>query len=90
MNQQPKSAEEILENKNIGPGGFGDQFDNQFRRSLDQDQHPGGVTDIPFEEDWDLLNADFFPEHDEDYLYEWSDYEERLQDAALDATSPDD
>lgn len=90
MNEnQPKSTEEILENRNIGPGGFADQYDNDKMKSMDQGPQ-GGVTGVPIEEDWDLLDADFYPEHDEDYTYEWSEHDERMQDAAQDALSPDD
>lgn len=89
MNQNPKSVEDILSNKNIGPGGFADQYDNDRLRSMDRDQHQGAVTNVSMEEDWDLLDTDFMPEHDEDYAYEWKDYDERLRDAADDALSPD-
>lgn len=54
---------------NFGPGGFGDQFDNSRIRSMDRDQHPGGVTGIPFEDDIDLDAMDFVPRHGEAYQF---------------------
>lgn len=39
---------------NYGPGGFSDMYDNGKMKSVDHDQHPGGVTGIPFEEDMDI------------------------------------
>lgn len=41
-------------NDNYGPGGFSDMYDNGKMRSVDRDQHPGGVTGVPFEEDIDI------------------------------------
>ena len=54
---------------NFGPGGFGDQFDNSRIRSMDRDQHRGGVTGVPFEDDIDLEAMDFVPRHGEAYQY---------------------
>ncbi len=53
---------------NYGPGGFGDQYDNNKMRSMDRDQHIGGVTGIPFEDERDL-SMDFSPRHGEAYYY---------------------
>ena len=39
---------------NFGPGGLGDQYDNEHMKSIDRDQHPGGVTGIPFEDEFDI------------------------------------
>jgi hypothetical protein len=52
---------------NYGPGGFSDQYDNNRMRSMDRDQHPGGVTGVPFEDDMDLNDMDFSPDHGEAY-----------------------
>lgn len=54
---------------NYGPGGFGDQFDNGRMRSMDRDQHPGGVTGIPFEDDIDLDDMDFSPKKGEAFHF---------------------
>jgi hypothetical protein len=54
---------------NFGPGGFGDQYDNNKMRSMDRDQHPGGVTGIPFEDDLHVDNADFAPKKGEAFRY---------------------
>ena len=61
-----EKAREVL-NGNIGPGGFSDQYDNDSMKSVDRDSNPGGVTDVPFEDDWSLLDDDFFPDHGEAY-----------------------
>jgi hypothetical protein len=53
---------------NYGPGGFSDQYDNERSRSVDRDQHPGGVTGTPFEDDMDL-EMDFTPRHGEAFYY---------------------
>lgn len=53
---------------NYGPGGFGDQYDNNKMRSMDRDQRIGGVTGTPFEDDLDL-GMDFNPRHGEAYYY---------------------
>jgi hypothetical protein len=53
---------------NYGPGGFGDQYDNNKMRSMDRDQHIGGVTGTPFEDERDL-GMDFNPRHGEAYYY---------------------
>jgi hypothetical protein len=55
--------------ENYGPGGFGDQYDNNKMRSMDRDQHIGGVTGTPFEDDMDLDKMDFNPRHGEAYYY---------------------
>lgn len=54
--------------ENYGPGGFGDQYDNQRSRSVDDDQHPGGVTGIPLEEELDF-DMDFAPRKGEAFRY---------------------
>lgn len=46
---------------NFGPGGFPDLYDNGPMKSLDRSGHPGGVTEIPFEDNLDLLTSDFYP-----------------------------
>ena len=53
---------------NYGPGGFGDQYDNNKMRSMDRDQNIGGVTGTPFEDELDL-GMDFNPRHGEAYYY---------------------
>lgn len=50
---------------NFGPGGLSDQYDNEHMRSVDRDQHPGGVTGVPFEDDIDLDDMKFSPEKGE-------------------------
>lgn len=50
---------------NWGYGGFSDQYDNGRLRSLDHDQRPGGVTGIPFDDDFDIETNDYFPDHGE-------------------------
>ena len=50
---------------NYGFGGFSDQYDNNRMRSMDRDQHPGSVTGIPFEDDFDVETNDYFPDHGE-------------------------
>lgn len=50
---------------NWGPGGFSDQYDNSRIRSMDRDHRPGGVTGIPFEDDFDIETNDYFPDHGE-------------------------
>ena len=50
---------------NWGNGGFSDQYDNGRIRSVDRDQHPGGVTGIPFDDDFDIETNDYFPDHGE-------------------------
>lgn len=42
------------EKMNYGFGGFSDQYDNNRMRSMDRDQHPGSVTGVPFEDDFDI------------------------------------
>lgn len=54
---------------NFGPGGFSDQYDNSRIKSMDRNQHPGGVTGIPIEDDFDLDEMDFNPKHGEAYYY---------------------
>src|SRR5690606_23175519 len=54
--------------RKYGPGGFGDQYDNQSMKSIDRDQHPGSVTGIHLEEDFDQNSMDFNPLHGEAYL----------------------
>ncbi|MGE3609426.1 MAG: BON domain-containing protein [Bacteriovoracaceae bacterium] len=57
----------LMPKENYGPGGFGDQYDNYFAKSVDRDQHPGAVTNTPFEDELDLEEIDFFPDHGEGY-----------------------
>ncbi len=52
---------------NFGPGGFSDQYDNSKMRSMDRDQHPGGVTDIPFHDEFHLDEIKLSPERGESY-----------------------
>lgn len=54
---------------NFGPGGFSDQYDNNKMRSMDRDQHPGGVTGTPFEDDIDLNSMDYAPKKGEAFHY---------------------
>jgi hypothetical protein len=54
---------------NFGAGGFSDQYDNSKMKSMDRDQHPGGVTDISFEDDFDLDEIKLSPEKGESYSY---------------------
>lgn len=54
---------------NYGPGGFGDQYDNNKMRSMDRDQNIGGVTNTPFEDEMDLEKMNFNPRHGEAYYY---------------------
>lgn len=54
---------------NYGPGSFADQYDNNKLRSMDRDQHIGGVTGTPFEDEMDLDKMDFNPRHGEAYHY---------------------
>jgi hypothetical protein len=54
---------------NFGAGGFSDQYDNTKMKSMDRDQHPGGVTDLPFEDDFDLDEIKLSPEKGESYPY---------------------
>jgi hypothetical protein len=55
---------------NFGPGAFSDQYDNNFYRSLDDDENPGGVTYTPFEDDIDLLDMNFNTQKGESWLSE--------------------
>jgi hypothetical protein len=68
---------------NFGPGGFSDQFDNEHMKSVDRDQHPGGVTGIPFEDDYDLEDLKFSPERGESYSYHHPSRNEPPRDADL-------
>ena len=52
---------------NFGPGGFSDQYDNSKMKSMDRDQHPGGVTDTPFKDEFDLDEIKLSPEKGESY-----------------------
>jgi hypothetical protein len=54
---------------NYGPGGFSDQYDNTKFKSVDRDQHPGSVTSVPFEDEYDLMDLNFTPRHGEAYYY---------------------
>lgn len=54
---------------NYGPGGFADQYDNNKMRSMDRDQHIGGVTGTPFEDEMDLERMNFQPRHGEAFHY---------------------
>ena len=54
MPQKKKNLDPLEGKASFGPGGFGDMYDNNKMRSMDRDQHPGGVTGIPFEDDIDL------------------------------------
>ena len=44
---------------NFGPGGFGDQYDNERMRSLDRGDRTGGVSEVPVEDDLDLLDREY-------------------------------
>lgn len=54
---------------NYGPGSFSDQYDNERSRSVDRDQNPGGVTGIPFEDNYDIEDMDFRPHKGEAFQY---------------------
>lgn len=54
--------------ENYGPGSYSDQYDNQKSRSVDRDQHPGKVTNVPFEDEMDLTTNNFNPSHGEAYV----------------------
>lgn len=54
MSKKKRNLDPVEGKANYGPGGFGDMYDNSKMRSMDRDQHPGGVTGIPFEDDIDL------------------------------------
>lgn len=68
---------------NFGPGGFSDQYDNQKFRSLDQDQHRGGVTGISFEDEVELGNMNFSPQKGERFNVDYDDRREPERDADL-------
>lgn len=68
---------------NFGPGGFRDQYDNSKIKSIDDDQNPGGVTGIPFEDDIDLDVMKFSPEKGESLLINHLDPVEPDRDADL-------
>lgn len=69
---------------NFGPGGFSDQYDNERFRSLDRDQNPGGVTNVPFEDDVDLDDMNFNTQKGESFPYEnHADRSEPDRDADL-------
>lgn len=55
------------EKEKYGFGGFSDQYDNSRIKSMDRDQHRGGVTGVPFEDDFDIETNDYFPNHGEGY-----------------------
>lgn len=48
---------------NFGPGGFGDQYDNERLRSLDRGDRTGSVTGVPLEEEMDLEDMEFTPSY---------------------------
>lgn len=50
---------------NFGPGGFSDQYDNSKMKSMDRDQHPGNITGVPFEDEFDLVEIKLAPEKGE-------------------------
>lgn len=68
---------------NFGPGGLSDQYDNEHMRSVDRDQHPGGVTGVPFEDDMDLDDMKFSPEKGEAWAENRDDRKEPERDADL-------
>lgn len=68
---------------NFGPGGLSDQYDNEHMRSVDRDQHPGGVTGVPFEDDIDLDDMKFSPEKGEAWAENRDDRREPERDADL-------
>jgi hypothetical protein len=68
---------------NFGPGSFSDEYDNSKIRSMDRDQHPGGITGIPFEDEYDLDDMKFSPEKGESFLSNHLEHEEPLRDADL-------
>jgi hypothetical protein len=66
----PKISEQYDPKKvrgNFGAGGFSDQYDNSKMKSMDRDQHPGAVTDIPFEDEFYLDEIKLSPEKGESY-----------------------
>lgn len=74
-----KAMEPRPDKENYGPGGFGDMYDNSKMRSMDRDQHPGGVTGIPFEDDVDLTSMRSANSMD------MFDYPEKFKEPARDA-----
>lgn len=68
---------------NFGPGGMSDQYDNDFTKSVDRDQHPGGVTDVPIEDEYDLDDMKFSPDKGESRLDNNQDLREPERDADL-------
>jgi hypothetical protein len=68
---------------NFGPGGLGDQYDNERFRSLDRDQNPGGVTGVPLDDDFDLHDMRFAPERSETRTANEPVHEEPARDADL-------
>lgn len=67
MPKSNQSYDPNLVKGNFGPGSFSDQYDNSKMRSLDRDQHPGGVTDIPFHDEFHLNEIKLSPERGESY-----------------------
>lgn len=68
---------------NFGPGGFSDQYDNERLRSLDRDNNPGGVTGVPFEDEFDFDDMKFSPEKGESMLVNHQDRKLPERDADL-------
>lgn len=68
---------------NFGPGGFSDQFDNEKFRSVDRDQHRGGVTGIHIEDDMALKDMNFSPQKGERFYQDYDDRHEPDRDADL-------
>jgi len=64
-----------------GPGGLGDQYDNDRMKSLDRSRRgQGDVTGAPLEEDMDLTTEEFVPDKGEAYLGEEERYMTDSQD----------
>ncbi len=68
---------------NFGPGGFSDQYDNEHMKSIDCDQNPGGVTAIPFEDEYDLETLKFSPERGESFRDHHPSHNEQSRDVDL-------
>lgn len=68
---------------NFGPGGFRDQYDNEHMRSVDRDQNPGGVTGIPYEDDYYVESLKLSPEKGEARREHHPSHDEPPRDADL-------
>jgi hypothetical protein len=68
---------------NFGPGGLRDQYDNEHMRSVDRDQNPGGVTGIPYEDEFDLEALNFSPQRGESRREHHPPHDEPLRDVDL-------